>query len=71
MRLTVSREMHYLWDKHATFVIVPSQPTREKMIRILEDDRMRVELAAKQNETVYPCPLAVSQTCPPGDIEYS
>jgi hypothetical protein len=70
MRLTVSRELHYLWEKHATFVIVPSQATREKMIQILRDDRTRVQLAADKNEMISPCRLAVSPKCP-GDIEYS
>jgi hypothetical protein len=62
--------MHYLWDKHATFVIVPSPATREKMIRILKDDRRRITEAKENHEMVYPCQLAVSQTWP-GNIEYS
>jgi len=40
------------------------------MIHILQDDRSRIYLAAENDKIVYPCQLAVSQTCL-GDIEYS
>jgi hypothetical protein len=67
---TVSREMHYLWDKYAAFVIVPSQATRAAMIDIVDNDRERAKRVRRNGNTVTPCQLAVSRTWP-GDIEYS
>jgi hypothetical protein len=63
MRLTVSRELHYLWEQ-AAFVIVPSQNTRSQMIEILHKDRARLSLAQESKQVVEPCQLAVSQRRP-------
>jgi hypothetical protein len=59
-----------MWDKHAIFVIVPSQSTRTEMMKIVKQDRIRAMLAAQNQETVYPCQLAVSHTWA-GEIKYS
>lgn len=57
---TVSHELHYLWDKYVTFIIVSSHESRSQMIKIVSRDRTRISRAVRTNQAIESQLLAVS-----------